>query len=286
MTRRPNFFVVGAPKSGTTALFEYLERHPDVFVPIEKEPHYFAPDRFEHTGRTYSEAEYLAMFAGARDQKRVGEASTLYLSSEVAPAAIHAFDPRAKIVACVRNPLETVWGLHLQTVYNGRFVVGDPTLPLAAARYEFIGRYATQLERWFARFGREGVHVVVFDDFKRDARREYARVLEFLELGAEHVPELPVVNEYKELRLRSLKTLADRAPRPVSALVRALPRPIYRGLMRRVERLYSRPAKRPAMPDELREHLRASLRPEIERLSALLERDLSAWLSPPRPGGA
>jgi Sulfotransferase domain len=277
---RPNFFLVGAPKSGTTALFEYLELHPQVFVPIEKEPHFFAPDMYAHTTLDYTLEQYLALFAEAGDRPRIGEASALYLSSKVAPARLKNFCPDAKILINLRNPVDMVWGFHLQTSYSGTHVLGDPRPPMAAARYEFLGFYATQVERYFSLFGRENVHVQLFDDFQKDPRKEFLRVLEFLGLRTDCVPEkLHVANPYKEVRSRWLKTVMDHPPHVVRKLVRSLPRKPYRDLMAWLQRQHSVPSKKPQMAPELRRHLEALYRPEVARLSVLLDRDLSGWMS-------
>src|SRR5260221_9009903 len=90
--RIPDFFIVGHHKSGTTALYEMLRRHPQIFMPDLKEPRYFASDLralMQPAPGTLPEtlAEYLALFAGARDDQMMGEASPSYLRSQVAAGA-------------------------------------------------------------------------------------------------------------------------------------------------------------------------------------------------------
>src|SRR5260370_118878 len=88
--KSPDFFIVGAPRCGTTALYSYLRQHPDVFLPEYKEPHYFNTD-MESGGAIRDQEKYLALFAPAKDKKRIGEASVYYLSSEIAPPTIKDF---------------------------------------------------------------------------------------------------------------------------------------------------------------------------------------------------
>src|SRR5438270_6561164 len=128
--RLPDFFIVGHAKSGTTALYEMLRGHPQVYMSDIKEPQFFArenpqlvpgaPVRFEHTGaRLESYDEYLAHFRAARADQLVGEASTAYLWSHTAAARIAAAQPAAKIIALLREPSAFVRSLHLQLLQNG-----------------------------------------------------------------------------------------------------------------------------------------------------------------------
>src|SRR4029077_6491967 len=117
----PDFFIVGHAKSGTTALYEMLREHPQIFLPRSKEPWFFAeelhertPPRPEGTPRTLE--EYTAWFAGAQPGQRVGEATVLYLWCRPAAGAIAAVQPEARIVAILREPASFLRSLHLQLV--------------------------------------------------------------------------------------------------------------------------------------------------------------------------
>ena len=120
--RRPDLFFVGHPRSGSGLLDSYLAGHPDVFM-ARKELHYFGSDlRYHHPGR--SEDNYLDHFDTSGDQgpsgpQRVGEASTWYLSSQLAAAEIHAFAPTARIVMMLRNPVSWLHSLHSHLVFSG-----------------------------------------------------------------------------------------------------------------------------------------------------------------------
>src|SRR5215204_2818898 len=110
---RPDFFIVGAFKSGTTALYEYLRSHPQVFMPFLKEPHFFGDDLTRHYGRM-SLSEYLALFRDAQPGQRVGEASTWYLYSTTVPGQIAEFSPQAQIIILLRNPVDVMYAQHSQ----------------------------------------------------------------------------------------------------------------------------------------------------------------------------
>ena len=117
MASKPNFFIVGAPKCGTTALYEYLRPHPHIFMSKVKEPHFFANDLGTYPFIKTLE-EYTRLFTDSNEQHvRVGEASVYYLRSATAIANIHQFNPHAKIIAMFRNPVEMVHALHSQLLY-------------------------------------------------------------------------------------------------------------------------------------------------------------------------
>src|SRR4030088_1366059 len=118
--RLPDFFIAGHAKSGTTALYQMLRRHPQISLPDSKEPWFFAPDmrpRFEpYLAGMPPETleEYLALFAEARPEQRAGEASSSYLWSRTAAARIAEVQPAARIIAILREPTSFLRSLHLQ----------------------------------------------------------------------------------------------------------------------------------------------------------------------------
>src|SRR6476660_530724 len=109
-TRLPDFFVVGHPKSGTTALYEMLRRHPQIYMGELKEPWFFASDlrpRFQAHGSGVAPQtleEYAVLYEGARPEQRIGEGTSSYLLSRTAAAAIAEVQPDARIIAILREP--------------------------------------------------------------------------------------------------------------------------------------------------------------------------------------
>lgn len=306
-TSLPNAFIVGAPKSGTTALGTYLHAHPEVFV-AAKELSYFATDLEFRTRKgerlRVPWEDYLAWFAGHEDVKYRVDRSVFYLYSEQAAAEIHRFDPSARIVAMLRNPVDQMHAEHSEMRYQGEEDIADFADALAAEAdrrrgrripagckhafglyYRDLTRYASQLERYFSVFGRDQVHVVVFDDLRDDPAGTYRGVLEFLGIDVSHRPELTAVNANKEVRSTALlRTLRTTSP-GIRGLGRFLvPSAGARARLRR--RLHSlNTAERPRrpLPAELRRVLALELEPEVERLEALLGRRLPAWH--PQRGG-
>src|SRR5947207_13310329 len=115
--RRPDFFIVGAPKCGTTAMHQFLAQHPEVFL-APKEVHFFGADlHLENDVQDLS--TYLELFADAKNEFRVGEASVWYLYSRHAAKEIKQFSAGSRIIIQLRNPVDMVHSLHSQLLFSG-----------------------------------------------------------------------------------------------------------------------------------------------------------------------
>jgi len=295
--RRPDFFIVGAPKCGTTALIEYLKQHPEVFVPERKELDFFCTD-LVFKKYHLSEPQYLSWFAGANGQRRAGEGSVWYLRSTRAAAEIKDFSPTARIIIMLRNPVEVMHALHSQRVYNGNEDIEDFAAALEAEGDRRLGlrlpqlatddfgcfyrdtvRYASQIERYFDAFGREHVRVILYEEFARETARVFRETCRFLEIDEEFKPCLSVINARKRVRSPAVREFLRRPPAPARLLLRAVGlRPDrnggYKGWLRRLNST-SR-GLRP-LDAALRQRLQREFKPEVRRLSELLGRDLSHW---------
>jgi Sulfotransferase domain len=300
----PEFFIVGAPKCGTTAMYEYLRQHPAIFMPFHKEPLYFGSDLTRRYG-AMSRDDYLRLFAPAGPDQLVGEASAWYLYSTRAAAEIAEASPAARIVAMFRDPVDVMYAQHSQLLYSEQEDITDFATALdaederAAGRrlppgpirpenllYRRMVRFAEQLERYLDVFGPHRVHVIVHDDLRADLPGEYRRLLAFLDVDPGFVPDFSPANENRRVRRRWLQRLIWNPPilRPLIPTLRRFP--AVHALRRRLLSLNSVRVARPPMDPELRDCLRRELRPEVERLGRLIDRDLSAWTLPTAaPGG-
>ncbi|MHB8235468.1 MAG: sulfotransferase family protein [Solirubrobacteraceae bacterium] len=200
----PDFFVVGHPKCGTTALHQMLKTHPDVYMPDRKEPWFFAEELHEATpprpeGTPRNLAEYAEWFEGAGPGQTVGEATAYYLWSKTAAANIAQVNPDARIVAILREPASFLRSLHLQLleVYTevepdlgramkleaqrreGRSIPRYTYFPSMLLYSEFV-RYAEQLKRFYAVFPADQIKVLIYDDFRADNAQTVREVRRFL----------------------------------------------------------------------------------------------------------
>ncbi len=301
--RRPDFFIIGAPKCGTTALAEYLSRHPDVFM-ARKEMHHFGRDlRFGSQIYRRSEGEYLKEFAAWNSQSRAGEASVWYLFSARAAAEIKAFNPRARIIIMLREPTEMIYSLYNQFRLDGNEHLTTFEAALAAEDDRLAGRlttrhtyfpqgliyrsvaaYTEQVRRYFDLFGRHQVHVVLYDDFAARTAEVYREVLHFLGVDGKPTAEsFPVINGSQVVKHAWLRNImSDPLVRGTLIASRSwLPTPLFRALQQMESQLMQRniiPAKRPPMDLALRCQLQREFAPEVKRFAELLQRDLSSWL--------
>ena len=307
--RRPDLFIIGAPKAGTTSVYEYLLGHPDVFMSRVKEPGYFAPDVPRRQGPFVfgkDEARYLALFDGATQERRIGEASTQYLFSRRAPALIREFHSDPKLVAMVRNPVDLMHSMHGQRVSMGVDQVEDFESALAAdlepgfgggTRRDTIRRAGTyreraslaeQLERWLAVFPRQCLHIIVFEDFRADTPAEFRRLLEFIDVDPSFEPDSFTAHNPRHRERQGMSRVLVRNPLTRWLGRTALPAALgsagaARALRRvRLSRLSVTHDARQAVDPALRRRLEAELAADVERLSLLLDRDLSTlWNGAP-----
>jgi hypothetical protein len=297
---KPNFFIVGAPKCGTTALYEYLRGHPNIFMPKYKEPHFFARDLGSYPLIKTADA-YAALFAEAGPQHTaVGEASVYYLRSTAALPGIRQYDPSARIIAMYRNPVEMVHSFHSQLLYVGEENVPDfeqawrlqgrraqgldlPPRSRGAflLQYAELGRFGTQTERVLANFPAEQVKLILFEDFAADARRVYDEVIAFLGVPHDGRREFARINENKRARVGWLKHVLRKPPpglrRGVRGLKRLLGSERLGGLKSEIVRMNTVTERRPALAPALRAEMVDTFRDEVRRLGELLGRDLSHW---------
>jgi hypothetical protein len=305
--RLPDFFIVGHHKCGTTALYEMLRRHPEIYMPDLKEPRFFespAPGRL-HWSRPercpVTLTEYLALFTSARADQLAGEASPQYLPSLSAARLISEAQPEARIISIFREPTSFLRSLHMQLVQD--HVESEPDLRIAIAnedlrskglmdwgategisRYSDHVKYVDQLRRYHAVFPREQVLTLIYDDFRKDNEVVLRHVLRFLELRDE--VSLAPQESNPSVRVRSMRVeralswLAAGHHPLAHAIKTAIVASLPKGLRGAPHALRERVAyAQPHPPEEaLMRELRLRYRPEVVALSEYLDRDLiSLW---------
>ena len=301
MTRTVDFFIVGEPKSGTTALAAFLGEHPGVFMATPKEPDYFATDLREESDafhgrpvyfRIRTERAYHDLFRPAEADQLLGEASTCYLYSKVAAQRIRAYNPDAKIIVMLRNPVEFLPSLHMQFVNEttetepdfaaalgkepdrraGRDIPRHVRTPSYLHYSERI-RYADHLRRFCDAFGPEQILVLVTEDFQRDNAATYRRVLAFLGVPGDHAPDFRAVHGSRSPRFPQLNMMLNE-PVLKAGVQRALGPRTYTRLQMQVSKVLFRDEPRAPVPVEVAGELLRMGRAEAERVGQLLDRDL------------
>lgn len=307
---KPDFFIVGAAKAGTTSLYEYLKQHPGIYFSPVKEPNYFSTDidvnEFSSAYRkntfldveayfsgqplkplqlTYvrKEEHYQMLFEGVSGEKAVGEASTSYLVSEVAAKNIRDYNPEAKIIAVLRNPISRAFSHYLMALRYGHTRLSFRealekdinTEPKGIGKSEMFiefGMYATQLKRYYEVFPENQVKVIFFEDLVQHPDKVLKEVQAFLNVenmkldtGRSHneakIPKFPLIN--KIVAQSGLKKI-------VKAMVKG----------KTIEKLKSTmfdSGKGKRINEKDKEFLINIYENEIDELAAMTKTDLSHW---------
>ncbi|HEY9110388.1 MAG TPA: sulfotransferase domain-containing protein [Rhodanobacteraceae bacterium] len=300
MTTLPNFFIVGAPKCGTTALSVYLGAHPNAFMCVPKEPAYFALD-FPTIRVAKDWSEYEALFLSANETHlAVGEASTIYMYSEVAVAELHRKFPSARLLVMLRNPLDLVVSLHGQRLHDcdenvtdfGRAwaLCGDRRLgSKVPARcrerktllYDEAALLGLQLQRLLGIFPKSQVRWWFHEDFTADPAGVYREALSFLGLSFDGRSEFPVVNARTRAVSQTLASFVQKPPKSVVRLAMYAKKRIgirRLGVLNALRQASFVPSRPPVIPDGLRREMRAHFAPDIRLLESITGRDLGHWL--------
>jgi hypothetical protein len=227
---KPNLFLVGASKTGTTALHQYLSSHPDVFMCSPKEPGYFCKDFNKerylfHKIKPFfaSKKNYLNLFSTSTDYLYYGDATPTYLASKVAAKEIFEFNPDAKIIIGIRDIPSLLYSLYKEHFFNQNEVETNfkKAIELESIRkkgkslppsvlfpsklfYSLETEFTRNISRFLKYFPSEQIHVVIFDNFQKDTKKEYLRILDFLDLTESLPDSFSVVNKNKQRRFPAI----------------------------------------------------------------------------------
>jgi hypothetical protein len=297
---KPSFFIIGAPKCGTTAMSEYLKEHPNIFITEPKEPHYFADDYGSYNALQTLE-DYEALFDNAtEEQTMMGEASIMYLYSDCAVKNIKAYNKDAKIIMMLRKPTEMVYSFHAELFHSSQEDVSDfeQAVKLEANRklgkdipkhhrapkllyYSEVAKYGEQIERVYESFDKSQVKIIFFDDFKKDVKKTYDELIEFLELPPHDKEEFEIINPNAAIKNEKLHLFLRNLPSFVLEIGRTIKKILkiehinLRGIIKRAN---TKEVKREPLSQEMKDYLIENYREDILKLSKITNRDLSSWL--------
>jgi hypothetical protein len=301
---RPNFLIIGAAKSGTTALWHYLRQHPRIYMSPRKHTRFFA-FRDENPGfngpapknpsRPYAVADvnrYHALFEGATNETAVGEASHSYLYWPEAAARIREYSPGMKLIAVLRNPAERAYSHHRQMIRDGREPIDDFVRALEAEEarihsnwwpdfhYIQLGLYHAQLRRYFDLFERDQIRVYLYEDFVFDPTGVLRDIFGFLNVDSEILPKATIrYNASGVPKNEALHMFLQRLRLAKGVAERYLAKGWYQYLLRVGSNLHNRNLSNCELgPETRRRVIDDYFREDILDLQHLIRRDLSAWL--------
>jgi len=285
----PNFFIVGAPKAGTTSLFHYLDEHPEVFMSPVKEPNYFSYNEIVAQALYYVEkgvgdqGAYENLFQDASGAKAVGEASVSYLFYNNVGAKIHSLLPEAKIIIVLRDPTARAFSHYLMDRRLGYvnvpfddIVRQNSNHPLQNLYYQqsvLLGMYYEQVKRYLELFGEKRVKIFLNDDLKTDTPGVVRSLFEFLEV------DTSVNHDFSRKH--------NVYGKPRNFLVQYFyTKKILRGLMKKIlpvqlasnmKKSLVVPGEKPVMNTETKAFLQKIYHEDVKKLSGLINRDLAHW---------
>jgi len=284
MERWPNFFIVGAPKAGTTSIYEYIKNHPQIFMSSIKEPNYFSINILNENDQLKpirNKKKYLDLFKNIKNEKIIGEASPFYLSDHDAPKLIHDVAPTAKILISIRDPVEREFSHFLMHYVAGETVrTFHDQLQIEIKNHQTSseyfalkhGMYYENIKRYLDIFDKNQVKIIIFEEFIRNTEKSLQSLFDFLNIDLS-IPENvdQVYNQFalprnqissSIIRNQTLKKIVKNIlPRRTSTY-------IYETFF--VKKGY----KKPDMKNEDRELLVRFYENDVEKIKTLLGREL------------
>ncbi len=289
----PNFFIIGAPKSGTTALSEYLRQHPDVLFSKPKEPSFFNTDFSYRLVNNFE--DYKKCFShGTGYENAIGEGSVFYLYSSVAVQNLQKFCPDARIIVMLRDPVEAAYSFHWQTLYSHEENIidfekaweaqeerkqGERIPPHNRVRevlqYGLFFSYANQLERLYRTVSSNQIFIIIYDDFVKYPEAIYQETLRFLSLRSYKLANFARINASKKIRWPAIEA----SVRLGGKLRKGIGLRKGFGILSKIRELNTRYQERPPLKPSFRAELIEYFRDDVKKTSELIGRDLSEWAS-------
>ncbi len=315
---RPNFIIIGAARSGTTALHRHLSQHPQIYMSPVKEPRFFAfeseadlqfsgPGDLElHRSTIVSLENYEALFDDVADEPAIGEASPVYLCSPKAAMRMKSLVPEARLIAILRHPVERAYSHFMLLVRQGAETLTDFSEALQVEaqrahdnweyrwRYKELGFYSVQLKRYFDAFDRSRIKICLYEEFDADPQRVLREIYRFLVVdetfvadtsvryNISGVPRSKVLHAALSKLQKSTQATFDPAPRNDSDETTIVRRLGQSSLLEAARRagigLINSNLAKPPLAPDVRKQLLAEYKEDILTLQYLIQRDLSRWL--------
>ncbi|MGB3514641.1 MAG: sulfotransferase [Microcoleaceae cyanobacterium] len=304
----PNFLIIGAPKSGTTSLYQYLKEHPEIYLPDKKEPHFFSfegrtqgfngPSQANFMKKRITKIEdYKKLFEEVNDELAIGEASTSYLYIPEAVERIKKYVPEVKIIAILRHPADRAFSDYLQHWKDG----GEVFLDFADAlkqedkrisegwspfwQYKGIGFYSVHLKRYFDDFLSEQIRIYLYEDIRDEPLKTVQDIFKFLNVDRNFTPDFSQKYNVSQIKRMPRNTKLHNfltQDNPIKSFFKVLfpveLRKIITGYIKKKNTVRVSESFKPSLSPQVRQQLLEEYREDILNLQTLIERDLSAWL--------
>lgn len=291
MAKKPNFFIVGAPRCGTTALCEYLKGHPEIYFSDLKEPHFFSKDLNRYPSIKEID-EYLELFKNSTDEKILGEASVWYLYSSLAAEEIYNFNRDSKILIMIRDPIDLIYSLHSFQYFNRRekiksfekayFLQEKRKKGLSIPKnideplflqYSYIGKYSIHIEKFLNIFPQDQIRIVHFSNFIKDTKKVYLEILKYLDVKTFIPAEFKKINSNPIEKSYFINNMLHYIPRNFLLKIKTIKH--FFGIdnptiLSYIARKNTKYTNRPPLDKDFYEHLRKEFFSDQQKLSQIL----------------
>lgn len=295
----PNFIILGAAKSGTTALYHYLKQHPQIYLSPVKETEFFAFEGEELNFQGPKDlprlsittlADYQAQFEGVERETAIGEASPVYLYSSKASQRIHNYLPDAKLIVILRNPIERAYSQFLMFVRDNREPLTDFMQAVNEEEtrikqnwawgwhYLQVGLYHQQLTRYFDLYQPEQIKIYLYEELKNDPNYIVKDIFNFLEVEPNFMPDMTIKHNISGVPQNKFihswlykKNLFKELVKPF--LSEKLRQKIFINLKKQQK------LQKPKLTPETKQQLLPFFQEDILKLQELIAKDLSSWLA-------
>lgn len=287
---RVDFFIVGAPKAGTTSLYHYLNEHPEIEMSSKKEPDYFS-DRYIHEQGMYYGNErietlekYQALFPNDNTGKKLGEASVSYLFYPNVAENIYKYNSDAKIIILLRNPVERAFSHYLMDFRLGLVTETFEDIinkkpksnnsDLFYQQYIELSSYSKQVKRYLHVFEKQNVFIIDYIDFKEDTSKVLEELFQFIGVSPYFKPNVKKKhNTYSMPKNNVIRVIYS------FAMLRKILRLLFPStLYKRARSILFKQGKKPVLSQALKLQLNQYFKNDVERLAELLEKDYSRWI--------
>lgn len=302
MMNKPNFFVVGEPKSGTTSLHEFFSQHPQITMSRVKEPYYFCTDLHAESDQFHGKKlyfkyreknKYLSIFNQDKKYEVVGESSTFYIWSKNAAENIYNYDRKSKILIFLRNPIHFIHSLHSHWVVETYENLCDFEDALSAEAdrktnwkkipprayfpsmlyYTSMVDYAGQVGRFLKRFDHQQVKIVLFETFQKNNEKIFKEILNFLEVDTSFKPDFKRLNTSKKPRIKTLNYLAQNVYF-LETMKTILPYGLHAQIKKIGQSMLWKKTHRKEITTKVYDELAKKFRKDVEAMSDVLHMDL------------
>lgn len=290
--KKPNLFVIGAPKCGTTSVYKWLNSHNNIYMSPIKEPCYFNTDNFNRNVRSID--DYEKLFEGAnKKHKVIGEASVWYLQSKCAVENIKKYNPKSKFIICIRDPVKMAISLHEQQLYSGNEYIENFeeawraqvdrkggkkvsfwTRDKKHLMYGDICSLGSQIQRVISKIDIDKIHILLLRDIKENPKKEYKKMINFVGLNYKRKENFEVKNKGGKKRKSRVLRLLSRSIHNIKNKIG-----LYKGigLGKLIYNMNTKRVKREKLSSNIEEKMRCYFSDEVVKMEKIMGRELNFW---------